>query len=135
MRSLRLALVGLGLAGFTIGAVSVPVILASDSLGDERIAIAIFGPLIAWAFIGTGLFAWWRRPDNAFGALMTAVGFVWSLGALTASNVPGVFIIGIVFSPLPLRAAAAHAGRVSVGAARVDRRSGFWSASPTSIRR
>ena len=132
MRSLRLALVGIGLAGFTIGAVSVPVILASDSLGDERITIAIFGPLIAWAFIGTGLFAWWRRPDNAFGALMTAVGFVWSLGALTASNVPGVFIIGILFSPLsyalllhmlvafPSGRLESTAGRVLIGIAYFD---------------
>ena len=26
--------------------------------------------LIGWAFIGTGLFAWWRRASSRFGALM-----------------------------------------------------------------
>ena len=61
----------------------------------------VFTPLIGWSFIGTGLFAWWRRPENRFGALMTAVGFVWFLSALTASDVPGVFAIGGIFSALP----------------------------------
>ena len=34
----------------------------------SRSAASIFTPLIGWSFIGTGLFAWWRRPDNSFGA-------------------------------------------------------------------
>ena len=38
------------------------------------------GLFIGWSFIGVGLFAWWRRPDNRFGVLMTAVGFAFFLG-------------------------------------------------------
>ena len=104
----------------------------ATTLGGEKAAIAIFGPVIGWSFIGTGLFAWWRRPDNAFGALMTAVGFVWALGALTASDVPGLFIIGILFSPLayalllhmlvafPSGRLESRAGRILVGIAYFD---------------
>ena len=32
---------------------------------------------ITWSFVGTGLFAWWRRPENRVGPLMIAVGFSW----------------------------------------------------------
>ena len=60
------------------------------------------GRLIGLGFIGTGLFAWWRRPPNRFGALMTAVGFAWFLGALTASNDAVVFTIGLLLGPLYL---------------------------------
>ncbi len=100
MRSLRQALVGLGLAGFTAGLVTLPLALASDFLGDDKAAHAIFGPLITWSFVGTGLYAWWRRPGNNFGPLMTAIGFVWAVSALEASEVEGLFIIGLLVAPL-----------------------------------
>ena len=100
VRSLRLALVGLGLAGFTAGLVTLPLALASDFLGDDKAAHAIFGPLITWSFVGTGLYAWWRRPGNNFGPLMTAIGFVWAVSALEASEVEGLFIIGLLVAPL-----------------------------------
>jgi hypothetical protein len=61
----------------------------------------VTGPLIGWAFIGTGIFAWLRRPENRFGALMTAVGFSACLGALRVSTDPWVFIDGLLFIALP----------------------------------
>ena len=36
---------------------------------------------VGLAFIATGLVAWRRRPENRVGALMTAVGFAWFIGA------------------------------------------------------
>jgi uncharacterized protein involved in response to NO len=36
--------------------------------GHHRDLITIFAPLIGAAFIGTGLLAWTRRPENPFGA-------------------------------------------------------------------
>jgi signal transduction histidine kinase len=96
-----LALIGLGLAGLAAGVVSLVVAVSSDHLDEVQIAGVVFNPLIGWSFIGTGLFAWWRQPENRFGALMTAVGFVWFLGTLIASNVPGLFAIGGLFSALP----------------------------------
>ena len=53
-----------------------------------------------WAFIGTGIFAWLRRPENSVGALMTAVGFSACLAALRVSTDPWVFIVGLLFIAL-----------------------------------
>ena len=102
MRSLRLAL---------SGSASRASRLARSALRSPSPAITrtmqtgavVFTPLIGWSFIGTGLFAWWRRPENRFGALMTAVGFVWFLAALIASDIPGVFAIGGIFGASPTR--------------------------------
>ena len=57
-------------------ACAVPLAAAIHSVGGHhRDLIAVFGPIIGGAFIGTGLFAWLRRPENRFGALMVALGF------------------------------------------------------------
>ena len=101
MRSLRWALIGLGLAGLLGGVVTLLVVASSDHLGDVLPGSVVFTPLIGWSFIGTGLFAWWRRPENRFGALMTAVGFVWLFSALVASDTPGLFAIGGLVGALP----------------------------------
>ena len=101
MKSLRLALIGLGIAGLVGGVLTLVVALSSDHLDEVQVGGVVFNPLIGWTFIATGLFAWWRQPHNRFGALMTAVGFVWFLGTLTASDVPGLFALGGVIGALP----------------------------------
>ena len=68
MRSLRRALVLVGIVGLVAGAVPLALALANQG-GHQRELIAITGPLIGWAFIGTGIFAWSRQPENRFGAL------------------------------------------------------------------
>ncbi len=99
MSSLRRALFALGIVGFVAGAV--PLVLAlSNEGGHQRELIAVFGPLIGWAFIGTGIFAWLRRPENRFGSLMTAVGFCACIAALRVSTEPWVFIFGLLFIAL-----------------------------------
>jgi signal transduction histidine kinase len=98
--SLRRALAVLGVVGVVVSAV--PLALAIHSVGGHhRDLIAVFGPLIGAAFIGTGLFAWLRRPENRFGALMVAVGFSYSLSGLIVSTEPWVFIAGLALLPLP----------------------------------
>ena len=100
MRSLRRALALLGIAGVVAGAV--PLVLAlSTPTGHHRGLIAVFGPLIGWAFIGTGLFAWLRRPENRFGALMTGVGFTYCASGLIVAEDSWAFIVGLLFIPLP----------------------------------
>jgi signal transduction histidine kinase len=75
---------------------------AIDSVGGHhRDLITIFGPLIGAAFIGTGLLAWWRRPDNRFGALMVAVGFSYCLSALIVTTHSWTFIAGLSVIALP----------------------------------
>ena len=99
MIGLRRALIGLAVGGFVLGMIDGALILGSDHV-DNRGLLAVGGLLVAWSFIGTGLFAWWRRPDNRFGALMTAVGFGWLVAGLGAADSPEVFIIGQAFGAL-----------------------------------
>jgi hypothetical protein len=100
VRSLRRALLALGVVGFVARAVPLALALGAEQ-AHQRELLAVFGPLTGWAFIGTGIFAWLRRPDNGFGALMTAVGFSACLAALRVSTEPWVFIAGLLFIALP----------------------------------
>jgi signal transduction histidine kinase len=96
MRSLRRALFGLGAIGLVSGAVPLALALENEG-GHQRELIAITGPIIGWAFVGTGIYAWLRRPDNRIGALMTAVGFSACLAGLRVSTESWVFIFGLLF--------------------------------------
>jgi signal transduction histidine kinase len=96
MRSLQRALIALGALGFVAGAVPLALALANEG-GHQRELIAVTGPLIGWAFIGTGIYAWLRHPENRFGALMTAIGFSACVAALRVSTEPWVFIFGLLF--------------------------------------
>jgi signal transduction histidine kinase len=55
---------------------------------------------VGWSFIGTGLFASWRRPANPTGLLMTAAGFAWFVSQLSASDADLLFTIGIAIDSL-----------------------------------
>ena len=98
--SLRWALAAIGLAG--VLACSILLALAIDSVGGHhRDLIAIFGPVIGGAFIGAGLLAWLRRPENRFGALMVALGFVYCLSGLIVTTQPWPFIAGLALIAVP----------------------------------
>jgi signal transduction histidine kinase len=93
---LRPALLALAVLGFAAGLVPLVLALATEE-GHQRELIAITGPVIGWAFIGTGIYAWLRQPENRLGALMTAVGLSACLAGLRVSTEPGVFIVGLLF--------------------------------------
>jgi signal transduction histidine kinase len=95
----RRRLVILGVGGFVAGVVVAAVILTSDHTEDRGFEAAL-ALLVGWSFIGTGLFAWWRRPANGSGALMVAAGFAWFATSLSASNSDLVFTIGIALDAL-----------------------------------
>jgi signal transduction histidine kinase len=97
--ALRLALVGLGVAGVVTGAAFLALVLGSDHEDAPGLTAAL-GLLVGWSFIGTGLFAWWRRPANRTGALMTAVGFAWFASEISAANDDLLFTIGIAADAL-----------------------------------
>src|SRR3954454_19339646 len=101
MPGLRRALLALFAVGALCAAVDVALVRASHH-EDQKGVAAILGPLIGLAFIGTGAFAWWRRPLNRFGLLMTAVGFAWFVGGMTESNDSVVFTVGSYVGPLYL---------------------------------
>lgn len=101
MRSLRAALIFLGAAGVAVGLMVAAVVLTSDRSTSPQVDAALV-LVVGWSFIGTGLFAWWRRPHNRVGALMTAVGFTWCIGPLVNSDNPGLFLAGALLGNLPI---------------------------------
>src|SRR5829696_2471237 len=98
---LRRALGLVAIEGIIVGLVALAIMLSSDHVGSPA-ATAVLGLFLGWSFIGAGLFAWWRRPDNRFGVLMTAVGFAFFLGSLTAADGSWLFTIGVLLSNLYL---------------------------------
>ena len=81
MPGLCRALIALFVVGVVFAGADVAIVLTSGH-DDQKAVTAILGPLIGLSFIGTGVFAWWRRPLNRFGLLMTAVGFAWFAAGL-----------------------------------------------------
>jgi signal transduction histidine kinase len=94
--SLRRAMLALGALGVLAGGVALGLAIVNPQ-GHQRTLIAICGPLTGWAFIGAGIFAWLRRPENRLGALMTAIGFSACIAALRVSTDPVIFVVGLLF--------------------------------------
>ena len=61
---------------------------------DEPTGRATLIVVLGLVFVGSGLIALIRRPDNRIGGLMAAVGFLWFLAALGESNHAVVFTLG-----------------------------------------
>ncbi len=100
MIGLRRALIGLGALAFALGIGTVALIMTSDHQSPRGVVVALV-LISAWGFVGTGLYAWDRRPRSNVGPLMTAVGFTWFLEALSSSNNEVVFALGALSSALP----------------------------------
>src|SRR3954468_11646723 len=101
MRSLARALLALAALGLVMGCAATALILTSHHMPD-RGTWAAFNAALGASFVGTGLYAWWRRPANHSGALMTWVGFLWFLSALGFSDIPLVFTLGQFTESLPI---------------------------------
>jgi signal transduction histidine kinase len=100
MTGLRRALIGLAALAFALGIGTAALVLGSDHQSPRGLVVALV-LISAWGFVGTGLYAWDRRPGNNVGPLMTAVGFAWFLEALSSSDNEVVFAIGALSSALP----------------------------------
>jgi signal transduction histidine kinase len=96
---LRRALVALAVLGAVLIGIGTAITLSSDH-NEHPVVTALLGGSIMASFIGTGLYAWYRRPGNRVGPLMTAVGFAAFLASLVSSNEPAVFMTGIVLGSL-----------------------------------
>src|SRR3954447_14107102 len=91
-----------GLAALGVVACVVPLAVAIHSVGGHhRDLIAVFGPIIGRASIGTGLLAWQRRPENRFGALLVAVGFSSCLSGLIVTTDSWPFVAGLICIAVP----------------------------------
>ena len=95
----RPLLVAIVLAALACGGIVIVLELASDHQ-DAKAAWAIFGPAVGWSFIGTGLYAWRRRPESRIGALMVLLGFAWFLFTLEAANSRLVYTFALVTAGL-----------------------------------
>ena len=91
----RARAVAIGLAALAAGAGVVVLELTSDHR-DARVVWAVFAPAVGWSFVGTGLYAWRRRPESRIGALMVLLGFAWFLFTLNAANSPLLYTIAMV---------------------------------------
>jgi signal transduction histidine kinase len=94
--SLRRALWALAAAGIAFGLTVLALILTSD-VAEPQAAWGAAGLFLGWSYIGVGLFAWGRRPDNRLGMLMVATGFVWLTAGAGFSDIPLVFTLGNIF--------------------------------------
>ena len=86
-------------AGLAAGAVVIAVDLASHHQ-DARVVRAVVGPAIGWSFIGTGLYAWRRRPESRTGVLMILLGFAWFIFTLQSANAPLVYTTALAVGGL-----------------------------------
>jgi signal transduction histidine kinase len=88
-----------GAAGLGLGVVYLVLVLTSDHTDDRGLTAAL-GLLVGWSFLGTGLFAWWRRPENRTGMLMIGAGFAWFATGVSAANDELVHTIGLALDGL-----------------------------------
>ena len=81
-------------AALLAGLADAALVLSSDHFTDR--IWAVFGPVVGWSFVGTGMYARRRRPESRFGDLMIVLGFTWFLGALPAADDGLLFTAGIL---------------------------------------
>jgi signal transduction histidine kinase len=87
------------LAALACGAGTVALLVASDHQ-EAKAVWAILGPAVGWSFIGTGIYAWRRRPESRSGELMVLLGFAWFLSALSFSDAPALYTFSYVVGGL-----------------------------------
>ncbi len=95
MSGLRRALLGLAVAGLACGVAAAALLLTSEHAEEEAsTAFLTLALVMGWSFVGIGLYAWWRRPDDRIGSLMTLVGFAWFASSLSESDSALVYTVG-----------------------------------------
>ena len=82
-------------AALAAGALVIALELTSDHR-DAKVVWAVFGPVVGWSFIGTGVYASRRYPESRIGSLMILLGFAWFLFTLDAANSPLVYTFALV---------------------------------------
>src|SRR5215208_2347676 len=99
MSGLRRALIALAAGNVALGLAALALVTASEH-GDDPTAWIVLALTLGWSFGGAGIFAWWRRPENRVGPLMTLVGFTWFLGALSSADSAWAFTLGLLVGAL-----------------------------------
>ena len=91
-------------AGCAGAAYSFTAALENPAVGvhlGEPLVIALLSNWLTASYVLCGLYAWWRRPDSRFGALMVAAGFVNFISTLSWTTNDLTFTLGQMFDLLP----------------------------------
>ena len=96
--NLRQKLVWLMVLGILAGAGGAIMIALTHQEVDHPAIEVSLRAVTGWTWLGVGIFAWWRRPDNAFGKWMIVTSFAWMAQALTFANSSLVFTVGLVIA-------------------------------------
>jgi PAS domain S-box-containing protein len=104
-------------------------ILGSDSAEESKGVTAVIAVTAGLLYIGSGLIAIRRRPENRTGLYLASVGYLWLFGALPFANNDAVYTVGALFSnlafiPFALLVLAFPTGRLQT---RVDRQLVGWT--------
>jgi signal transduction histidine kinase len=91
----RPALLTLLVAGAALGLVAEHYSISADWWESPWLDLAV-----GWTYMAAGLVAWWRRPRNRIGPLMTAFGFSWFMGNFAAAPAPVFVSLGTAFESL-----------------------------------
>lgn len=96
--NLRQRLILLTVLGFIVGAGGVVMASLSNLDHDAPLLFILLQVKTGWIWLGVGVFACWRRPDNQFGTWLVITSFVWLGQFLAWSNSSLVFTAGLVIS-------------------------------------
>jgi signal transduction histidine kinase len=99
LTSLQRALIAIAVLGVLLG-IALFVIVVTSEVPAAPLLEAFITVLVGWSFIGTGLFAWDRRPANLIGQLMVCVGFFVFVAELTVSDIPLAAALGFACNSL-----------------------------------
>jgi hypothetical protein len=91
----------LGVAAVVIGGGLTAVLLADTHRALSAVEL-LLSLVAGWSFIGSGLVAWARRPQNRTGPLMVLVGVTFLTGLLEAAGQPAIHALGAWVRPLHL---------------------------------
>jgi signal transduction histidine kinase len=119
MRLSRIELAAFAAAAVLAGGALVYLLATAEFAPDRGLWITA-DLVIGLGFVGVGLFAWYRSPDNRSGALMVATGFAWYLSLLERTEPAFLFTVGFLTENLYVGTAvhlllAYPTGRLSTG--------------------
>lgn len=97
-RTLGLALAQLSLFAALVGLIVV--VLVVEGPIQPSWALVLF-PLVGAIWFSVGVVAWWRRPSNRIGGLLTLGGFMWLAVGLGNSGSPPLTAVGLVLATVP----------------------------------
>lgn len=97
--SLRIALSILAACALLLGLLQIAVAAGNP---NGLLWAAQFFTAVFWVWAAAGLLAWWRRPDNAMGALIFGGGIALYLAGIANTGVDVLHTVSLVFGTAPL---------------------------------